>query len=170
MLGATLAVGVAVQAGCSTEDASLVEGGTTTTGGTGGPLVEMFGVGDTVQLGDVRFTVHEVHDPVRPLNPETTLRDDRRWVAVDVEVENISTEEITISSVILFALQDVTHESYAARTPDRNDGFPELDGDIAAGGSRRGTIIFEVPDIARELRLFFAGDVLASGSAQVLLS
>lgn len=166
---AGVAFAVVAAVGCSNEDASLVSGGTTSTRPPGGAR-ETFGIGDTVQLGDLRLTVHGVDELVHPLNPSTTVSEGRHWIVVDVEVENISTEEINISAVTNFALQDVTNEPYAARTPDRNDGFPELDGDIAAGGSRRGTIIFEVNDGARGLRLFFAGDPLASGSAEVLLS
>jgi uncharacterized protein DUF4352 len=168
-LAASLVVGVLPLVECSTEHASRVVDGTTTTRVPGTPQ-ESFTIGEEIQLGDLRLTVHRVIDDIRPLNPSTTVHEGRHWIGVDVSVENISTDEVNVSALVEFAVVDATNEQYAARTPDRNDGFPELDGDIAAGGSRRGTIIFEVPRDARGLRLFFAGDPLASGSVQVVLT
>jgi uncharacterized protein DUF4352 len=169
VVGATLAMAWGALAGCSDEDASLVVDGTTSTRPPGSPREE-FSIGDTIEIGDVQLTVHGLVDPIRPINPSTTVAPDHRWVGVDVEVRNVSDEEVDMSGIVDFALQDVANESYAVRTPDRNDGFPDLDGEIQPDESRRGTLIFEVPSRARGLSLFFAGDVLASGSVQVQLT
>jgi hypothetical protein len=150
----------------STEEPSLVEGGTTTTGARGQPADD-FAIGDLIELGDFRLIVYDFTDPYPDNSATTSPSDDDRWVAVDAEVTNLDDEAVTMSATTEFEIQDSIHRGY--NVIDTGESLPELSGEIPAGGSRRGTLVFEVSGASTGLRLSFAGDVFASGSAQVAL-
>lgn len=152
---------------CSTEEARLVENGTTIPDGPADPN-EPFGIGDTIQIGDYRLVVHDLTDPYVGTSTETSATSDDRWVAVDVQLTNLDDEPVEVSGWTLFEIEDSTNQGY--RVIDPEDDTPSLDGEIPAGASRWGTLVFEVPREASGFELFFAGDVFASGAVSVTLS
>lgn len=153
---------------CSSEEARLVEGGTTVPDDGASTPNGAFAIGDTIEIGDYRLLVHGLTDPFVGGTTRATASADDRWVAVDIELFNLADEAVEVSGWALFEVQDETNQPYRAVNP--RDDTPSLDGEIPAGGSRRGTVVFEIPQEATGLRLFFAGDVFASGSATVVLS
>jgi hypothetical protein len=162
-----LAVALVALAASSTEEPSLVEGGTTSTGARGEPADD-FAMGELIELGDFRLIVHDFTDPYPDNSSTTSPSDDDRWVAVDAEVTNLEDEPVTLSATVEFEVQDSTFRGY--NVIDTDESLPDLSGEIPAGESRRGTMVFEVSGASTGLRLSFAGDVFASGSARVALS
>lgn len=127
-----------------------------------------FAVGDVVELGDWRVQVHGVTDPVESSNPVASPEPGNRWVAADVEVTNTGAEPQTVSSLLCFEVTDGQNRSYTlALTADPGSSPP--DGEVAAGGARRGTLTYEVPADAAGLRLTFKCDLFSTGSATIAL-
>lgn len=153
--------------GCSTEEAQLVENGTPVPDAPNDPN-EPFAVGDTIQIGDFQLVVHGLIDPFVGSSDSTAPSQDDRWVGVDLTLTNLDDEPVEVSAWALFEIEDATLQNY--RVIDPEDGTRSVNGEIPAGGSRRGTVVFEVAREATGLELFFAGDVFASGSATVALS
>jgi Domain of unknown function (DUF4352) len=166
MLAVVIAAFAAIGSG-STNTAKKVNGsgsGTTTKG-----QPQTFKVGDTVQLGDWTVKVWSVKDPVQSTNQFLQPSAGNRWVGVDTEVANQSKDPKTVSSLACFQLEDSKHQDYnetvaAGTTP----GPP--DGEVAAGSSKRGLIVYEVPSDATGLSLHFKCDLFSTGSAVIGLS
>lgn len=136
-------------------------------GGGGGGDSDVFAVGEAVTLGDYEIVVHGVTNPL-PASGILQPPAGSHWVAVDVEVKNLSDQAGTISTLVQFEVQDSSNQSYNVTLTDLS--LPSLDGEAPPGGSRRGTMVFEVPDSATGLKLNFTGDLFASGSATVQLT
>lgn len=164
---AVLVAGALTALACSTEEARLVENGSTVPDAPNSPN-EPFRMGDTIQIGDYRLVVHDVVDPFVGASDDTRPRRGDRWVGVDATLTNLDDEAVEVSAWALFELEDSTLQSY--RVIDPEDGTPSITGEIPAGGSRRGTIVFEVAGEANGFKLFFAGDVFSSGSVTVELT
>lgn len=127
-----------------------------------------FAVGDTVKLGDWQVKVYGVQDPYVSQNEFLTPADGNRYVVVDTEVTNKSDESQIVSSVMCFELRDETNRSYDITITD--DTNKSVDGDVAAGASRRGNLSYEVPETSKKLQLQFKCDLFGSGSALINLS
>lgn len=136
-------------------------------GSNSGGEAQTFGVGEAVALGDWEVIVHGVTDPVPP-GEFMTPSEGNRWVGVDVEVTNNSDGPETVSSILCFELQDAENKSYNM-TIGADQAASPPDGEVDAGGSRRGTITYEVPAAATGLRLRFKCDLFSSGSAVINL-
>jgi Domain of unknown function (DUF4352) len=161
------ATATAIAGGCSTEEPRQVSGGTTAPDDGPSTPSEDFAVGDTIELGDFRFVVHAVTDPF-PDNSETTSpSDDDRWVAVDAELTNLDDDAVTVQETAVFEVQDSRYRGF--NVIDTGEDLPDVGGEIPGGESRRGTLVFEVSGRSTGLRLAFAGDVYASGSARIRL-
>lgn len=137
-------------------------------GESSGGDTEAFAVGDTVALGDWQIVVHGVTDPLVPTNGFLAPSEGNRWVAVDVEVTNNSDAAEGLSSLLCFELQDSENRSYQM-TITGEGGASTPDGEVDAGGSRRGSITYEVPAAAAGLQLRFKCDLFSSGSAVINL-
>jgi hypothetical protein len=166
LAGASVLVTAPLLAACSSEEAQRVENGVAVPDDPNQPN-EPFAMGDTIQIGDFQLVVHGLTDPFVGTSSETRPTEDDRWVAVDVELTNLDDEAVEVSGWALFEIVDSTRQSYRAIDPQ--DDTRSINGEIPAGGSRRGTIVFEVARDATGFELFFAGDVFASGSATVAL-
>ena len=152
-----------------TEQVADTEGGDTgeVAGENGnGSEPELFSVGEQVRLGDYEVVVHEVTDALPPgqfIQPA----EGSRYVAVDTEVTNNSAEAETVSTIMMFEVQDESNRSYNIALTDHD--VPSLDGEVPAGQSRRGTMVFEVPGDAGALHLNFTGGFWSRGTAQIRL-
>ena len=98
--------------------------------------------------GDLEVTVNGATDPYPSTSQYFEPDAGNRWVAVDLTVKNNGSEKVTFSTLVLMELKDseskVWGVSLAGAASDPN--HPQLDGDIVAGDSRRGTVVFELPE------------------------
>lgn len=127
-----------------------------------------FKIGETVKLGDWQVKVYGVQDPYVSDNQFMTPSPGNRHVVVDTEVTNKSDSSQTVSSMMCFELLDEKNKSYDIAITDAAD--KTLDGDVAAGASRRGSLAYEVPETSNKLQLKFSCDLFGSGSALIALS
>ncbi|MGH9228028.1 MAG: DUF4352 domain-containing protein [Acidimicrobiales bacterium] len=82
---------------------------------------------------------------------------------------NTAAQPETVSSLLCFELIDNQGRSYT-QTVTGVSGAAPPDGEVAAnGGSRRGTVEYEVPSEAAGLRLNFKCDLFSSGTATIAL-
>jgi hypothetical protein len=159
------ALGLATASTDENEPARVDDAGGATSEGA---QPEDFAVGDLVELGEWQVRVHRVTDPVQSTNPVITPAPGNRWVAADVEVTNSGTEPQNVSSLLCFEVADDQNRSYTlAITAEAGSSPP--DGEVAAGGARRGTLTYEVPADAAGLRLTFKCDLFSTGSATIAL-
>ena len=158
----TIAALAAVGSGSSNTATKSGGSGTTSKGQT------TFKVGDTVKLGSWTVKVWTVKDPVQSTNQFLTPKTGDRWVGLDAEVGNQSSKPQTVSSLLCFELDDSKNQTYNETAgADLVPGPP--DGEIAAGSSKRGNVVFEVPPDATGLSLHFKCDLFSSGSAIITL-
>jgi hypothetical protein len=128
----------------------------------------IFQVGDEVKLGDWRVKVHSVTDPLVSTNEFLKPKPGNRYIAIDTEVTNMTSQPQTVSSLFCFELQDDKNQSYDyAITGDTSVKSP--DGEVDARGSRRGMLTYEVPESATGLKLRFKCELFSKGSAIIAL-
>jgi hypothetical protein len=112
-------------------------------------------LGDRAVSGDLQLVVEAVVDPFEGEDPVVTPLAGGRWVAVDVEVANLSAAPATLSSRQQFDVRDPTDRRFGVA--ETAEDLPTPDGPLAPGEIRRATLVFEVPQGARDLRLTFDG-------------
>lgn len=158
---ACLALGATIASG-SEDKATKVDGA--------GNTVEAadFKVGEEVTLGDWKVKVNQVTDPYTPTNDFMTPTAGNRYVMVDTQVTNNSDKPQTVSSMMCFELRDDSNRTHTITIT--GDQTSSLDGEVAAGGTLRGDLAYEVPDTAKNLQLQFKCDLFGSGSAVINLS
>ncbi len=163
----TVAVGAALTATIASgesDTASKVDGSNTAAPVAG----QAFKVGDAVKLGDWQAKVYQVTDPYVPTNQFLKPKPGNRVVAVDAEVTNLSKKPQTVSSLACFELQDSANKTYNLTIT--GDTIAGLDGELAAGAAKRGTLAYELPQAATGLKLQFKCNLLGSGSATIAFS
>jgi hypothetical protein len=151
---------------CERNEAVLVDDdGTRTaapTGAQGGAT--LFAVGDRVGLGDWEFVVHDVTDPFDNGSAFGAPKAGHRWLAVDIEIFNVGAEPREVLPAVCFDVQDGLNNTYDQEWfAETSVGRPG--GEVAPGASRRGTVVWEVPDDADELRMNVKCELFSSGSA-----
>ena len=104
----------------------------------------VFTVGDTVEMQDVRVTLHDV----RTSYGESFLipASGNVFLIFDIEIENNRDNEITISSLLCF---DAYADEYAldlSLSGMTTDSGKQMDGEIAPGKKMRGVVAFEAPE------------------------
>jgi Ca2+/Na+ antiporter len=103
--------------------------------------IEIYNIGDKVKLGDEILTVYSFSDYKEP-NEFGQSKGGNKYVMIDVSVENIGTDAITIDSFD-FALQDSNSYSYEPAITSKE---PYLSAEtISPGRKTRGFITYEVP-------------------------
>lgn len=112
-------------------------------------------LGDRIQSGGLQLVVQAVDDPFEGANAVVTAPAGQRWVATDVEITNMSSGPVTLSERDHFGLRDPANARF--KPADTAEGLPALDGLLSPGETRRGTVVFELPEDARQLRLVFSG-------------
>lgn len=123
---------------------------------------DVYGVGDTATSGDLGVTLVTVQDPFEPSNELETPQPGNRFVAAEVELTNTTDEPITWSSIMGAELTDDQNRPWTVALAGAD--LPQLDGDVPAGGARRGWVVFEVPQDAAGLQLRIKGSLTATGS------
>lgn len=131
-----------------------------------GPAQETFAIGDTVKLGDLQYTVHGV----REVEGNEVFKPDegKKWVAVEVTVENVGSEAQMVSSMAGFSLTDSDGYNYTP-TVLPVDTKGQLDGELGPGRKMRGELAFEIPAEAKGLELVIDANMFGFGQAVVQL-
>jgi Domain of unknown function (DUF4352) len=136
--------------------------------GSGSASSSTFGVGDEVKLGDWTVKVWGVTDPQAPVNEYLKPKDGFRWVTLDTEVRNLSSDPASVSSLLCFHVQDSANREYDENIVSGITPGPP-DGEVATKAAKRGNVVFEVPADATGLKLNFKCDLFSSGTATVNL-
>ncbi|MEL7155394.1 MAG: DUF4352 domain-containing protein [Actinomycetota bacterium] len=155
---------------CERNEALLVDDdGVAVSVGDGAGQPVSFGLDDRVRLGDWEFVVHGVTDPFDNGSAFGAPRAGHRWVAVDVEVFNVGTEPRDVLPLVCFDIQDGLNQTYDQEFfAETSVGRPQ--GEVAPAGSRRGTVVWELPVEATELRMNVKCDLFSAGSATFQLT
>lgn len=113
--------------------------------------VETFKIGDTVELDDFRITVNGVRtsEGGQFMKP----KEGNEYFYVDATVENISSEEKSVSSMLMFKVVDQDGRSMDMAIVEDANG--QLDGKVGAGRKISGEYIVEVPTGTTGLELQF---------------
>lgn len=123
---------------------------------------EVYAVGQTAHTGDFDVTLHTVEDPYVSSNQFDRPSEGNRFVAVELTVTNTSDEQQPLSTLLGAEVTDSLSRPWDVALAGLD--LPQLDGMVPAGESRRGWIVFEVPNDATGLRLRIKGNLTATGS------
>jgi Domain of unknown function (DUF4352) len=148
-----VAIGIAIAIGGGDDDGDTETAQTTE---------DVHAVGETAHTADLDVTVLQAQDPFQPANELEGPQAGNRFVAVEAEMTNATDELITWSSAVGAELTDSENRPYTVALAGTD--LPQLDGDVPAGGARRGWIVFEVPQDATGLQLRIKGSPTATGS------
>jgi hypothetical protein len=84
------------------------------------------------------------------------------FVLIDVDMKNLTSQQLTASSIVQYALHDTSGQSYA-QTPLSGTSSP--DGIVQANAELKGTLVYEVPATIHTYTLSFITSV---GRPQVI--
>jgi hypothetical protein len=130
------------------------------------PKTKTFKIGETVQLKDYKVTVNKIRTSQG--DDVSQPKQGNEFLYVDCTVENISNEQKTVSSVMMFKVEDKDGRSYEQTIT--TDGNGQLDGDVAPGRKITGEYIVEVPQGKTGLDLVFDSSLISSGQVIVNLN
>ena len=121
------------------------------------------------KTGKIAALVYSKTEPLVPSRSSITPRAGSHFVAVDIEVFNLSTQPQAFSASASFKLVDSTNRSNDM-APIGGIGFDrdERHRQISVSGSVRDEVVFEIPDTATGLRLRVIGGLWARGVYFVL--
>lgn len=123
------------------------------------PQTQVFRPGDAIRMGDVIYRVNGIRD----LSGDALYRpsEGRRWIAVDITVQNAGGEPFAVSSLMQFELQEDTgYRHNVAILPVSTKG--SIDGNVPPGRSVRGEVPFEVTAEAKSFELIITHDLAGS--------
>jgi len=126
----------------------------------------VFKVGDTVKLSNYKVKVNKTL--IVEGNDFTKPKEGNEFFAVDCTIENTSSTEQTISSIIMFKIVDKDGRACAQSIMTQGSG--QLDGVIGAGRKMTEQYVVEAPKGATELELEFDGSLFTSGQIVVKLN
>lgn len=118
-------------------------------------------IGDTVSMGDLGHTLHGARfaDGDDIIVPD----DGERWLVLDIEIDNNGDDSETVSSVMMWRLNDADNRSRDLTFS--NDEQGSLDGELGAGRSMRGEIAYSVGDDQDTWELVFEPNLFGFGQA-----
>lgn len=126
------------------------------------PNTQTFSVGDRVKLGDFYVVVKKAY--ISAGANEWNMPDQgKKWVVVDVEIENASNKSQIISSLMMFHLYD--SQNYKCDFAINMSAKGSLDGELGAGRKMAGEITFSVPAAQSNFDFVFSPNVFTSGQA-----
>ena len=135
---------------------------------TSTPAGSVYAVGDEVKLGDWTVKVWGVNNPQAAPNQFSQPAAGTKWVGVDTEVKNLSSEPEAVSSILCFDVTDSANRKFDVNIVSGVTPGPP-DGEVPANGGLRGIAVFEVPADATGLKLNFKCDLFSSGTATIQL-
>ncbi len=124
-----------------------------------------FTIGETVKMGNIEFTVNSARwdkggDFSKP-------EEGTKWLVADCTIENIDTEPLGVSSLLMFRLYDEL--AYAKDLSIFATTKGSLDGEVGAGRKIRGEIAFSVGADQKIWELIFEPNLLGFGQAIFLI-
>lgn len=129
---------------------------------------QAFAIGDIVEIGTISLIVNGIKEI--PGNDFAKPEEGKKFLVVDVTVENKSDKTEAISTLLQMSLKDSSGQKYdidlMAQTAS---GGTSVDGELAAGEKVRGDVGFQVPADATGLHFEFDASVFGSGKALVAL-
>jgi hypothetical protein len=99
--------------------------------------------------------VFSVDDPYQPEGKDVAPSAGNRYVAVDMEVTNLSTKTVTVLSGLQFVLEASNGTKFQPKGGGHGKG--PIDGQLKSDGSRRRAVVYEVPNDASRFTLLFTG-------------
>ncbi len=115
-----------------------------------------FKVGETIHYaGGVSVTLKSVRFAM--IDNTSFAENNYILCLLNLYIENNSSDEITVSSMLQFELKDKYGNSYNQYLYNLK-GLKSLDGKIPKKGETNGFVAYEVPPEAQDLRLFFDFD------------
>ena len=103
-----------------------------------------FTVGDTVELNDIRVTFVGVSNP--PSNAFSKPADGKIFVACEFTIENNSSKDIAISSLLSFEAYIDDFSTNISIPGMVTSSKTQLDGSVAAGKKMNGIVAYEAPE------------------------
>lgn len=140
------------------------ESKSTSTSTSSKAVTKTFKIGDVVQLKDNKVTVNKVRtgNGAEGMSPG----DGNEYFYVDCTIENTSKEEQTISSILMFKVQDKDGRACEIAIPGDQNG--QLDGKVAAGQKISGEYVVKTTQGKTGLQLIFDSSVLSTGGQIVV--
>lgn len=129
---------------------------------------QVFNVGETIKIGTLELTVNEVMYPMGDQFNKPSAG--RRFLAVDLTIENKGTSATNISTLLQMWVKDSTSQKFTVdlMATMAAKGTPP-DGELAAGEKVRGQVGFQVPENATGLVFVFDADVFSAGKILIAL-
>lgn len=128
----------------------------------------VFGLNETAAFSELKFTAHELKESNGTdfFTPEAG----NVFVGIKFTVENISAEEQTVSSILMFEgyVDDVKSSESFSATCVFDEGT--LDGTIATGKKLVGWYAMEVPQNWANIELHIQSDWLSNSSAKFVFT
>ncbi len=114
----------------------------------------VFGVGEQVNLNDIVVTLVDVseNEGNEFLGPE----DGNIFVLCEFEIENNSSKDITVSSMMSFESYVDDYSTIMSITATTSTNKNQLDGPVASGKKMNGVIGYEIPKDWKTLEIKFA--------------
>ncbi len=130
--------------------------------------LNVFNVGDVIDLGNKTLTVNQVNYPSGNLINQPA--DGYEFLVVDLTITNKSTSAVTVSTLLQMSLKDSGDQKYDVDfKASAASGGSAPDGEIAPGETIRGQVGFQVPINATRLLFVFDADVWGTGKVFVAL-
>jgi len=130
------------------------------------PKSTIFKIGDTVKLSDYKVKINKA-SVIKSGNEFQKPTDGKEYFAVDCTIENTSSTEQTISSIMMFKVVDKDGRACDMAIVT---GKGQLDGTIGVGRKMTGQYTVEAPKGATGLELEFDGSLFSSGQIVVKLN
>jgi hypothetical protein len=125
-------------------------------------------VGDTAKTGGFNATVYAAKDPQPPADSFNTPKPGNHFVSVDMQITNPGTSQQSFSSLIGIHLLDSLNHQYDEDIEGAGLSPNAPDGELAAGQSVRGFVVFQVPDGTSGLKLRVQGGLTSAGAVFTL--
>lgn len=125
-----------------------------------------YSVGDTVELKDYKVTVNGVRTVTQDNTGYIKAEEGKEFFLVDCTVENTSSKDQTVSSIMMFKIVDKDGRSYdQALFTDANG---QLDGTVGSGRKITGEYCVQVPQGQTGLELEFNSSLI--NNQQIIVS
>lgn len=125
------------------------------------PSISTYAVGETATMGDLAHTLHGAR--FSRGNEYSTPANGTQWLVLDIEITNNGDEPTTVSSAMMWTLNDPDNRSVAMTIAGDERGT--LDGQLGPGRSMRGEITYEVDASQERWELLFSPEVFDFGQA-----
>src|SRR4051794_24467708 len=97
--------------------------------------------------------VFGVEDPYQPEGQDVPPAAGARYVAVDMEVADLSSKPVVVASTLQFQIEDAQGNKYQPKGGGHGKG--PIDGELQSDEKRRRAVVYEVPDNATGFTLLF---------------